>query len=145
MAYTTQANLQSRWPALVFWTDDDASGTVDSAITTAAIAAADAKIDLAASQHYATPLGLTDAVTETVIAELSNTLAGHVLAERTNDMASLEAMTDSYAEAVKYLSQLSSGKVSLRGETQASQQLPSGDLVMYGDTSPVTRTNMWGL
>ena len=144
MAYVTQADLQKRFPALKLWTDDDASGSVDSDVVTEAIALGDAWINRAASQHYEVPLTLPNTETAAIIKQIAGTLAGHHAAERVNDTLALESMSRTYDDTIAFLERLKDGKEALEDETLRSRGAPSGKLVYKGDAQTMTPDNMKG-
>lgn len=147
MAYVTQAQLSDRYGDgdLKAWTDDDASGSVDSAVVTAIISDISALIDAAAGQHYTTPLGLTDATTAAVVRDVAGSLAGYRLATRRNPDMVPENLRKLYEDALKWLERLRDGRERLAGESGLNVAKPTGGVVVAGGETVVDRTTMSGL
>ena len=145
MAYLTPAELETRFGAgdLLAWTDDDASGALDAAVVAAALAAADAIIDAAASQRYVTPLTLGSDTTARVVRDVAGALAGYRLAARRPRDVPATLRLD-YTDALKWLERLRDGKVTLAGEAVVSAAPPSGGIVVGGGSTLVDRDSLDG-
>ena len=144
--YITVAQLADRYGEgqLKAWTDDDASGSVDTSIVTSVINDVSAEIDAAASQFYTTPLNLTSATTAAVVRNNAGSLAGYRLAVRRPGNVS-EDLRTLYEDALKWLERLGAGKVNLAGESQIEAAKPSGGIIVAGGTAIVDRDSMDGL
>ena len=109
MAYSTITDIEELIPAddLIQITDDDDTGSIDSARVDAAILDADAEIDGYCGERYVLPF---DPVPE-IIKKLSVDISIYNLYSRRE--AAPEIRIERYKMAVKTLDKISSGKVSL--------------------------------
>lgn len=146
MSYITQAELEKRFGAgdLRAWTDDDASGSIDAAVVAEAIAGAEGELNGALTQHYTTPLSLTNAGTAALVRLHTGSIVGYRLAARRPANVP-EDLRRQYEDAVKWLRDVVGGKWVLSGESAVAVARPSGGIVVGGtDTAAVTRTTMDG-
>jgi phage gp36-like protein len=146
MSYVTQANLENRFGAgdLKAWTDDDASGSIDTTVVAAAITETEGLINGAAGQHYVTPLSLSDSGTAALIRLHAVSIAAYLLASRRPEAVADNVRTQ-YEDALKWLERLRDGKEYLAGETTVSAAKPAGGVIIDGGSGVVTRDSMDGL
>jgi phage gp36-like protein len=117
--YATQSDLEKRIApqTLVELADDNGDGLADTAVVDAALEDADAEIDLFLGARFATPI----AAPPDILTRLAADLAIHALFARMRLAVSAEH-AERYAEAVRLLGEIASGRLSL--ETVSGRDLP---------------------
>ena len=127
MAYATQADLvplRITQKELVELTDDAKTGAVNAALVTAALEEASGKVDSYCRNRYTTPLQASDSVKG-----LTLDIATWLLFSRRRNMKMNETIQSRYAEAMKFLNDISTGKAQL--------DQPVGDTPQQSGAGPV--------
>lgn len=117
MAYSTQTDLEEQIgpDELIQLTDDTGSGTVDTSVVDRAIADADAEIDSYCGSRYIMPFSPVPAM----IRKLSVDLAIYNLSSRRAILKITDERQNRYDNAVRFLRDVSAGRVSLGADTPA--------------------------
>jgi phage gp36-like protein len=124
MTYAVQQNLIDRFgeQELVQLTDRDGAGVIDAAVLTQGLADADGIINGYLASRYTVPLATVPAV----IVSMASDIARYYL----YDDAATEQVTKRYDDAIRFLSQVAKGELSL-GVDDAGDAPASGDLPQF--------------
>jgi phage gp36-like protein len=136
MAYASQADLvplRITQKELVELTDDAKTGAVNTALVTAALEEASGKVDSYCRNRYTTPLQASDSVKG-----LTLDIATWLLFSRRRNMKMNETIQSRYAEAMKFLNDISTGKAQLDQPVgEAPQGSGAGPVVASSGDVPV--------
>lgn len=124
---------------LIALTDDDDEGAVDTDITDAAIADADAAIDTYLVKKYTVPM---TAPVPTVIRKLSVDVALYNLFTRRGRVS--EAVEQRFKSAITMLRDIAAGRAGIPGAVDAPTSLSDDAVTITSGTRRFTRTTMEG-
>jgi phage gp36-like protein len=130
MAYVTEADLVLRYgqDELVQLTNRAGGSTIDSAVLAAAIADAEAEVDGYLASRYAVPV--------TVQAALLRSIAATVVRYRLHGKSAGETVRRDYEDALRWLRDVSTGKVVLVGAASPSASEGTNGRVLNGTKAP---------
>ena len=120
MSYSTKANilLQLDSDTLTNLTDDTDSGTANDDVVNQAIADADALIDSYVGSSYAVPLTTIPAIIKNISVDIA---IYNLYSRRTDTIPDIRK--DRFTNALKYLQDISNGKIALPGDAIASESI----------------------
>ncbi len=140
MAYCTQEDISGQLDTTILTqlTDDSGAGQFDPDVVDAAIADADAEIDGYCGARYPVPF----APVPPMIAKLSTDIAVYNLFARRDNVP--EARAKRYDNAIRFLTAVAAGKISLGAQDPDGTPAPSCRPDIQSDTRLFDRSKMDG-